>query len=127
MASLVSTSQDSLRTLCSCSRSIPVFGLRLNLLDAPKAFVLLISQQLLSAPVVIAGPMREAFDVVSQEAGGRRQQLVDGRAGSEDLKVVQDGAYGASKSPNYNNRLLVPEVFLDGGNDRFDSVPTNNR
>jgi hypothetical protein len=25
--------------LCSCSRSIPVFGLRLNFLDAPKASV----------------------------------------------------------------------------------------
>ncbi|AJY41330.1 transposase, Mutator family protein [Burkholderia humptydooensis] len=39
LALLVSTAQDSLRTLCACSRGFHVSGLRLDLLDASKVSV----------------------------------------------------------------------------------------
>jgi diaminopimelate decarboxylase len=73
-----------------------------------------------SAPVVIAGPLCEAGDVFTQEAGGvvRSRMMPEPEVG--DLLVIHDtGAYGASMSSNYNSRLLVPEVLLDGGNARL--------
>jgi diaminopimelate decarboxylase len=73
-----------------------------------------------SAPVVIAGPLCEAGDVFTQEAGGvvKSRMMPEPEVG--DLLVIHDtGAYGASMSSNYNTRLLAPEVLLDGGNARL--------
>lgn len=73
-----------------------------------------------SAPVVIAGPLCEAGDVFTQEAGGIVKSRLMPEPEVGDLLLIHDtGAYGASMSSNYNSRLLAPEVLLDGGNARL--------
>ncbi|MFM0207118.1 diaminopimelate decarboxylase [Paraburkholderia sediminicola] len=64
----------------------------------------------------VAGPLCEAGDVFTQEAGGvvtsRSMQTPD----VGDFIVFHDaGAYGASMSSNYNSRPLAAEVLIDNG------------
>jgi diaminopimelate decarboxylase len=69
---------------------------------------------------VVAGPLCEAGDVFTQEAGGIivTQSLPEPEIG--DLIVFHDcGAYCASMSSNYNSRTLAPEILLDGGEYRL--------
>jgi diaminopimelate decarboxylase len=66
-------------------------------------------------PTVVAGPLCEAGDVFTQNAGGEvlQRDLPEARVG--DLLVIHDtGAYGASMSSNYNSRPLAAEVLVDG-------------
>ncbi|NPT44286.1 diaminopimelate decarboxylase [Paraburkholderia sp. 1N] len=68
----------------------------------------------------VAGPLCEAGDVFTQEAGG----VVTSRAMQTpevgDFIVFHDaGAYGASMSSNYNSRPLAPEVLLENGTPRL--------
>ena len=73
-----------------------------------------------SVPVVVAGPLCEAGDVFTKDAGGIVKSRFMPEPEVGDLLVIHDaGAYGASMSPNYNSRLLAPEVLLDGGNARL--------
>lgn len=65
------------------------------------------------APRVVAGPLCESADMISQDKGG----LVDARplaaARIGDLLCVHDtGAYAASMASNYNSRLIAPEVLI---------------
>lgn len=67
-------------------------------------------------PQVVAGPLCESADVLTQDAESRPTpqelpQLVVG-----DLLCVHDvGAYGAAMSSNYNSQTLPAEVVLEGG------------
>ncbi len=68
----------------------------------------------------VAGPLCEAGDVFTQEAGG----VVTSRSMSApevgDFIVFHDaGAYGASMSSNYNSRPLAPELLLENGTPRL--------
>jgi diaminopimelate decarboxylase len=68
----------------------------------------------------VAGPLCEAGDVFTQEAGG----VVTSRAMPTpevgDFIVFHDaGAYGASMSSNYNSRSLAPEVLVENGMPRL--------
>jgi diaminopimelate decarboxylase len=68
----------------------------------------------------VAGPLCEAGDVFTQEAGG----VVTNRAMATpevgDFIVFHDaGAYGASMSSNYNSRPLAAEVLLENGKPRL--------
>jgi diaminopimelate decarboxylase len=69
-----------------------------------------------ACPIAVAGPLCEAGDVFTQDAGGfvTFRQLPLPQVG--DLAVVRDvGAYGATMSSNYNSRPLVPELLLSDG------------
>ncbi|MGF6898981.1 diaminopimelate decarboxylase [Paraburkholderia sp. GAS348] len=68
----------------------------------------------------VAGPLCEAGDVFTQEAGG----VVTSRAMQTpevgDFVVFHDaGAYGASMSSNYNSRPLAAEVLIENGEPRL--------
>lgn len=68
----------------------------------------------------VAGPLCEAGDVFTQEAGG----VVTSRAMQTpevgDFVVFHDaGAYGASMSSNYNSRPLAAEVLIEKGEPRL--------
>jgi diaminopimelate decarboxylase len=70
--------------------------------------------------VAVAGPLCEAGDVFTQEAGGvvTSRSMQTPEVG--DFIVFHDaGAYGASMSSNYNSRPLAPEVLLENGNARL--------
>lgn len=67
-------------------------------------------------PVVIAGPLCESADVMTQDAESRPtpQELPEVAVG--DLLCVHDvGAYGAAMASNYNSQTLPAEVVLEGG------------
>ncbi|MEO1699871.1 MAG: diaminopimelate decarboxylase [Planctomycetota bacterium] len=67
------------------------------------------------APTVVAGPLCESSDVVTQDAKGelRPESLPAPRIG--DVLCVHDtGAYGASMASNYNSTLVAAEVLVDG-------------
>ena len=71
-------------------------------------------------PTVVAGPLCESGDVFTQDAGGlvAPRPLAPARVG--DFLVFHDtGAYGASMSSNFNSRPLIPEVLLDGAQERL--------
>jgi diaminopimelate decarboxylase len=73
-----------------------------------------------SRPTVVAGPLCESGDVFTQHDGGlvHPRPLPPAQVG--DYLVFHDtGAYGASMSSNFNSRPLVPEVLVDGGEDRL--------
>jgi diaminopimelate decarboxylase len=68
----------------------------------------------------VAGPLCEAGDVFTQEAGGvvTSRSMQTPEVG--DFIVFHDaGAYGASMSSNYNSRPLAPEVLLENGTPRL--------
>jgi diaminopimelate decarboxylase len=72
------------------------------------------------APRVVAGPLCESGDVLTQGPEGRLapQPLPELRAG--DLLVVHDaGAYGMAMASNYNSQPLPAEALLDGGRARL--------
>jgi diaminopimelate decarboxylase len=69
---------------------------------------------------VVAGPLCESGDVFTQTDGGvvTPRSLPEAKVG--DLLVLHDtGAYGASMSSNYNSRPLIPEVLVDGDEQRL--------
>jgi diaminopimelate decarboxylase len=77
-------------------------------------------QQRANVATVVAGPLCESGDVFTQAEGGvvLTRKLPEAQVG--DLLVFHDaGAYGASMSSNYNSRLLIPEVLVDGGQHRL--------
>lgn len=68
----------------------------------------------------VAGPLCEAGDVFTQEAGGvvTSRSMPTPEVG--DFIVFHDaGAYGASMSSNYNSRPLAAEVLLENGQPRL--------
>ncbi len=69
--------------------------------------------------VVIAGPLCESGDVLSQaDQGIATRRLPPLERG--DLVVVHDaGAYGASMASRYNSQPLPAEVLIDGGEARL--------
>ncbi|MFM0560191.1 diaminopimelate decarboxylase [Paraburkholderia sediminicola] len=68
----------------------------------------------------VAGPLCEAGDVFTQEAGGVVTSRSVPAPEVGDFVVFRDaGAYGASMSSNYNSRPLVPEVLLENGTPRL--------
>ncbi len=71
-------------------------------------------------PFAVAGPLCEAGDVFTQEAGGvvTSRSMQTPEVG--DFIVFHDaGAYGASMSSNYNSRPLAAEVLLENGKPRL--------
>jgi diaminopimelate decarboxylase len=71
-------------------------------------------------PTVVAGPLCESGDVFTQHDGGlvHPRPLPPAQVG--DYLVFHDtGAYGASMSSNFNSRPLLPEVLVDGGQERL--------
>ena len=71
-------------------------------------------------PTVVAGPLCESGDVLTQSAEGepRPVQLAQARPG--DLLLIHDaGAYGISMASNYNGFPLPPEVVVQGGEPRL--------
>ena len=73
-----------------------------------------------SQPTVVAGPLCESGDVVTQGDGGVVLPRDLPAAQVVDLLVIHDtGAYGASMSSNYNTRPLVAEVLVDGAEHRL--------
>lgn len=84
---------------------------RMELLDAPDRPL---------RPTVVAGPLCESGDVLTQSAEGepRPVQLAHARPG--DLLLIHDaGAYGISMASNYNGFPLPPEVVVEGGEPRL--------
>jgi diaminopimelate decarboxylase len=70
----------------------------------------------LSAPRVVAGPLCESGDVLTQSEGGilEPQPLPEVDVG--DLLCVHDaGAYAMSMASNYNSQPFPAEILLDGG------------
>jgi diaminopimelate decarboxylase len=71
-------------------------------------------------PTVVAGPLCESGDVFTQHDGGRVAPRSLPPAEVGDFLVFHDtGAYGASMSSNFNSRPLLPEVLVDGGEERL--------
>ena len=71
-------------------------------------------------PTVVAGPLCESGDVFTQHEGGTVDPRPLPPAQVGDLLVFHDtGAYGASMSSNFNSRPLLPEVLVDGPQDRL--------
>ncbi|MBK3778800.1 diaminopimelate decarboxylase [Paraburkholderia aspalathi] len=69
---------------------------------------------------VVAGPLCEAGDVFTQEAGGVVASRSMPAPEVGDFVVFHDtGAYGASMSSNYNSRPLAPEVLVENGKPRL--------
>ncbi|MFM0341298.1 diaminopimelate decarboxylase [Paraburkholderia fungorum] len=68
----------------------------------------------------VAGPLCEAGDVFTQEAGGVVTSRSMRTPEVGDFIVFHDvGAYGASMSSNYNSRPLAAEVLLENGRPRL--------
>ncbi|MFM0080366.1 diaminopimelate decarboxylase [Paraburkholderia sediminicola] len=68
----------------------------------------------------VAGPLCEAGDVFTQEAGGVVTSRSMRTPEVGDFIVFHDaGAYGASMSSNYNSRPLAAEVLLENGTPRL--------
>ena len=69
---------------------------------------------------VVAGPLCEAGDVFTQEAGGVVTSRSMPAPEVGDFVVFHDtGAYGAAMSSNYNSRPLAPEVLVENGTPRL--------
>ncbi|NPT58037.1 diaminopimelate decarboxylase [Paraburkholderia elongata] len=74
----------------------------------------------LGGSFAVAGPLCEAGDVFTQEAGGvvTSRSMQTPEVG--DFIVFHDaGAYGASMSSNYNSRPLAAEVLIENGKPRL--------
>ena len=68
----------------------------------------------------VAGPLCEAGDVFTQEAGGVVTSRSMPAPEVGDFVVFHDtGAYGAAMSSNYNSRPLAPEVLVENGTPRL--------
>nr|WP_175049548.1 diaminopimelate decarboxylase [Paraburkholderia sediminicola] len=73
-----------------------------------------------SGSFAVAGPLCEAGDVFTQEAGGVVTSRSVPAPEVGDFIVFHDaGAYGASMSSNYNSRPLAPEVLVENGMPRL--------
>jgi diaminopimelate decarboxylase len=79
-----------------------------------------IPQRAAIMPTIIAGPLCESGDVFTQTESGKvlPRDLPEVEVG-EHLVFHGAGAYGATMSSNYNSRLYVPEVLVDGANHRL--------
>ncbi|REJ72984.1 MAG: diaminopimelate decarboxylase [Acidobacteria bacterium] len=67
------------------------------------------------APRVVAGPLCESADMITQGKGGVLEPRMLPEAAVGDLLWVHDaGAYAASMASNYNSRLLAAEVLVIG-------------
>lgn len=67
-------------------------------------------------PTLVAGPLCESSDVLTQQAGGEVAPQDLPRAEVGDILCVHDtGAYGASMASAYNSMPIAPEVLLHGG------------
>lgn len=65
---------------------------------------------------VVAGPLCEAGDVLTQERSGEPRPIDLPRVRPGDLLAIRDvGAYGLSMASNYNGFPLPPEVLIEGG------------
>ena len=69
---------------------------------------------------VVAGPLCESGDVLTQQEGGKVETRALPEVKPGDYLVLHDtGAYGAAMSSNYNSRPLLPEVLFDNGKARL--------
>jgi diaminopimelate decarboxylase len=69
-----------------------------------------------AAPRVVAGPLCEAADVLTQDKAGRPDPQVLPAVQPGDLLCIHDtGAYGASMASNYNSRQLPAEILVANG------------
>ena len=70
-------------------------------------------------PQVLAGPLCESADVLTQAEGiPQPRDLPELRAG--DLVCIHDtGAYGSAMSSNYNSQPFAAEVLVEGGEARL--------
>lgn len=67
-------------------------------------------------PQVVAGPLCEAADVLTQDAAGTPRPAPLPELAPGDLLCVHDtGAYGASMASNYNGFPLPAEVVVEAG------------
>ena len=67
-------------------------------------------------PQVVAGPLCESADVLTQGEGGLVEtRLLPEVAVGDHLCIHDVGAYGASMASGYNSRLLAAEVLIQGG------------
>ncbi|MCC7006231.1 MAG: diaminopimelate decarboxylase [Ottowia sp.] len=71
-------------------------------------------------PTIVGGPLCESGDVFTQSEGGAvvPRMLPTAKVG-DYLIFHHTGAYGASMSSNYNSRPLLPEVLIDGVEERL--------
>lgn len=70
--------------------------------------------------VAVAGPLCEAGDVFTVDAGGIIGSVKLNEPKVGDLVIFRDtGAYGSVMSSNYNSRPLSPEVLIEEGNVRL--------
>lgn len=68
------------------------------------------------APFVVAGPLCETSDLLTQARGGEPEPRALPALGRGELLLVHDaGAYGAAMASGYNVRPLPAEVALEGG------------
>jgi diaminopimelate decarboxylase len=68
------------------------------------------------APRVVAGPLCESGDVLTQTDGGILDPQPLPALDAGDLLCVHDaGAYGMTMASNYNTQPFPAEVLLDGG------------
>lgn len=66
-------------------------------------------------PTVVAGPLCEAADVLTQDAAGSPEPQLLSALRVGDLLCIHDtGAYGAVMASNYNTMPLPAEVHVDG-------------
>ena len=71
-------------------------------------------------PTVVAGPLCESGDVLTQSAEGEPRPVELAQARPGDLLLIHDvGAYGISMASNYNGFPLPPEVVVQGGEARL--------
>lgn len=67
-------------------------------------------------PQVVAGPLCEAGDVLTQDRAGEPRPILLPEVTPGDLLVLRDtGAYGLSMASNYNGFPLPAEVLVEGG------------
>jgi len=71
-------------------------------------------------PTVVGGPLCESGDVFTQGELGviEKRNLPQARVG-DYMIFHKAGAYGASMSSNYNSRLYLPEVLIEGESHRL--------
>lgn len=69
-----------------------------------------------ASPRVVAGPLCESGDVLTQGAGGELDPQPLPELAPGDLLAVHDaGAYGMAMASNYNSQPLPAEVLVDAG------------